>query len=727
MGEPIRLQKILATAGFGSRRGCEVFITEGRVSVDGAVVVELGAKADVESQSVELDGRKVAGPGKLSKSMRENDERVYYALNKPKGALCTNDDPAGRPVAVQMIPEKRRIFCVGRLDLDTEGLILLTNDGDLTNRLTHPRYGVPKTYLARVEGDMGPAQMRRLQTGMHLAEGRTQGAKVRVRRKEGRHCVLEITISEGMNRQVRRMLARVELKCRALKRIGIGPIKLGEMEPGEYRKLTTDELERLNIAISEAEQAGKAPKPERAAKPERDEKSDRFERSDRNEPKRDRADKNAFKKSERSNDVDDEDEEDLDEEFDDDDEDAFAAASKLVEKTGGKVAAAASTKRRVVDSDDDEEDEEELDMSGDDEELDIADTDDEEDAELLELERKDAEADSDDEEDDADDELDDLSTHEAVKAMDENRPWEKVAAKGGKAWADRGDTVHDPELVAAAAEHDREAARLLKEKMAGDSEGIREVRDRGVKSYQGDKRAKPSDRAPRAGRTSRPAFGDSPRPSYGSGGARGGSASSSSYEGRGASKPYEKRGGRDRDAKPVDGEQRPREYGTRGGHTPRPWEKTKVDGANRRPSYNKPRERDDRGGSSSGGGERKPWVKREGAGDSRGGDRPRTFSKPSGFDRGGDSRGGSSSGERKPWVKGAGDSRGVDRPRTFSKPGGYDRGGDRPRDSRERGARPEGGSSSRSRPWENARPQSGERSEGGGGGGVRPWEKKRED
>ncbi len=292
MGEPIRLQKILATAGFGSRRGCEAFITEGRVSVDGAVVVELGAKADIDSQSVELDGRKVAGPGKLSKSLRDSEDRVYYALNKPKGALCTNDDPAGRPIAVNMIQEKRRIFCVGRLDLDTEGLILLTNDGDLTNRLTHPRYGVPKTYLARVEGEMGPAQMRKLQTGMHLAEGRTQGAKVRVRRREGRHIVLEITISEGMNRQVRRMLARVELKCRSLKRIAIGPIKLGEMDAGEYRRLTADELARLHAAISEAEAASKAPRTERPARDdEEEERPARKEKPQRGVHTFDRADK----------------------------------------------------------------------------------------------------------------------------------------------------------------------------------------------------------------------------------------------------------------------------------------------------------------------------------------------------------------------------------------------------------------------------------------------------
>src|SRR5215831_19729244 len=173
--EPVRLQKLLAQAGFGSRRSCETFIVEGRVTVDGVVVRELGSKADPETQTVELDGQKVAGPGRLSKSIRDAEEKVYYMLNKPRGVLCTNEDPSGRPLAIQMIPERRRIFCVGRLDLDTEGLVLLTNDGELTNQLTHPRYGVEKTYIAKVDGLVTRDQVRKLESGVHLAEGRTQG------------------------------------------------------------------------------------------------------------------------------------------------------------------------------------------------------------------------------------------------------------------------------------------------------------------------------------------------------------------------------------------------------------------------------------------------------------------------------------------------------------------------------------------------------------------------
>src|SRR4051812_20147188 len=150
MSELIRLQKILAHAGCGSRRACETLIEEGRVTVDGAVIRQLGSKADPETQSIELDGQRVAGPGKKSKSIQDASDKVYYMLNKPRGVLSTNEDPSGRALAIQLVPEKRRIYCVGRLDLDTEGLLLLTNDGELTNQLTHPKYGVEKAYIAKV-------------------------------------------------------------------------------------------------------------------------------------------------------------------------------------------------------------------------------------------------------------------------------------------------------------------------------------------------------------------------------------------------------------------------------------------------------------------------------------------------------------------------------------------------------------------------------------------------
>jgi len=264
MGESIRLQKILANAGFGSRRSCEDFVLQGRVSVDGVVVVRLGSKADPDTQVVRLDEQRVAGPGKTANGIRDQGEKVYYILNKPIGVLCTNEDPAGRPLAVQLIPEKRRIYCVGRLDLDTEGLLLLTNDGELTHLLTHPSFGIEKTYLAKVDGMVQEKHIYKLTRGVHLAEGRTQGAKVRVRRSGRQASLLEITISEGLNRQVRRMLAAVDLNCRRLKRVRVGRINLGSLPTGAWRKLSAEEAERLrqdaeSVAAATADRSKVAP------------------------------------------------------------------------------------------------------------------------------------------------------------------------------------------------------------------------------------------------------------------------------------------------------------------------------------------------------------------------------------------------------------------------------------------------------------------------------------
>ena len=254
MGEPIRLQKILAYTGCGSRRACEKFIEEGRVTVDGVVVERLGSKADPDTQVVTLDGEKVSGPGRVSKSAREAGDKVYYMLSKPRGVLSTNEDPSGRPLAVQLVREKRRIFCVGRLDKDTEGLLLLTNDGELANQLTHPSFGVQKVYVAQVDGLVSRQQVAKLEHGVHLAEGRTRGARIRVRKRGGHSSVLEMTIFEGMNRQVRRMLAAVGLYCRRLKRVAVGPLRLGGLPDGASRLLTPDELRRLQAAIRTEEE-----------------------------------------------------------------------------------------------------------------------------------------------------------------------------------------------------------------------------------------------------------------------------------------------------------------------------------------------------------------------------------------------------------------------------------------------------------------------------------------
>jgi 23S rRNA pseudouridine2605 synthase len=232
---PQRLQKILAAAGIGSRRQCEELIKMGRVEVDKKVVTELGFKADPFRQKICVDGV----PIKL-------EPPVYYAVYKPDGVVCTNRDPAGRTRVIDLVPEsERRLFTVGRLDLHSEGLILVTNDGALAERLTHPRYGVPKTYLVQVAGEPTREVLLKLQKGVHLAEGIARVAKIRIRRKHKKSTILEMVLNEGRNREIRRIMARVGHKVYRLKRIAVGPIRLGKMKPGEARRLTPEEVAAL--------------------------------------------------------------------------------------------------------------------------------------------------------------------------------------------------------------------------------------------------------------------------------------------------------------------------------------------------------------------------------------------------------------------------------------------------------------------------------------------------
>jgi 23S rRNA pseudouridine2605 synthase len=258
---PIRLQKILARAGCGSRRACEVFISDGRVTVDGVVVTELGVRADPEIQEVRFDGEKVAGPGRLPAEVARRRDLVYCLLNKPAGVLCTTMDPAGRPVVGDLAPQYAHLHTVGRLDMDSGGLLLLTNDGDLTNLLTHPRYGVPKTYRARVDGEVRWDQVETLRRGVHLAEGKVRPREVIIVKRGRSGSELEITVGEGLNREVRRILAKVDLHCRALKRISMGSLALGDLEEGRHRLLTTQEVEELRksalrASSSESERSG---------------------------------------------------------------------------------------------------------------------------------------------------------------------------------------------------------------------------------------------------------------------------------------------------------------------------------------------------------------------------------------------------------------------------------------------------------------------------------------
>lgn len=234
--EPIRLQKLLARIGLGSRRAVEELIADGRVTVNGEVA-ELGNRADPDTDRIEVDGALIG----------VRPDTVWYLLNKPAGVVTTAADTHGRPVVVDLVPPEPRVFPVGRLDLDTEGLLLLTNDGEVTNRLTHPSYGVDKEYLAHVEGRPSRGALRRLREGVELDDGRTAPAKVSTVAPD----VVRLTIHEGRNRQVRRMCEAVGHPVRRLVRVRIGPISDRNLGPGEWRPLAVEEiiaLERAAVA-----------------------------------------------------------------------------------------------------------------------------------------------------------------------------------------------------------------------------------------------------------------------------------------------------------------------------------------------------------------------------------------------------------------------------------------------------------------------------------------------
>ncbi len=228
----MRLVKHLAHAGVASRRSAEKLIAAGRVSVDGEIVTD-PARAVQPGSRLTLDGRPLGGP----------EPRVLYALNKPVGVLSTARDTHGRPTVLDLVPaDGLRLYPVGRLDADSSGLILLTNDGELANRLTHPRFEVPKVYRAKVRrGPVSDRALRALRAGVQLADGRTAPARVRRLGAEE----IELTIHEGRNRQVRRMCDAVGHPVLALERIGFGPLRLGDLAPGASRRLGDPELQRL--------------------------------------------------------------------------------------------------------------------------------------------------------------------------------------------------------------------------------------------------------------------------------------------------------------------------------------------------------------------------------------------------------------------------------------------------------------------------------------------------
>ncbi len=245
----VRLQKVLAAAGIGSRRHCEEYIVEGRVTVDGKIVSELGARVDPAAQEIRLDGELI-----------RQERKRYYVLNKPPGYVCTNRDPAGRPLAVELVPSDRaRLFTVGRLDENSSGLILVTNDGALANRLAHPRFKVRRTYRVQVVGRPSADTLAALRKGMHFAEGCFKAMSVKRTGSQGKSTFLEIVMTEGQNREIRRMLARLGHKVIRLERIGFGSLWLGRLREGEFRPLKPDEIDKLRGLSDGHDGAGRAP------------------------------------------------------------------------------------------------------------------------------------------------------------------------------------------------------------------------------------------------------------------------------------------------------------------------------------------------------------------------------------------------------------------------------------------------------------------------------------
>jgi 23S rRNA pseudouridine2605 synthase len=231
--EGVRLQKILAQAGIASRRACEVLISEGRVEVNSEVVFEQGRRVDPERDVIRVDGARIPPPRR----------HRYLALHKPRGVVATMSDPEGRRTVADLAGIKNeRLFHVGRLDTDTEGLLILTNDGDFAHRLAHPSYQVPKTYIAEVAGVVNEQTIRRLRRGISLEDGPVRPTSVKIVSTAGDKTLLKITLQEGRNRIVRRTMEAVGHPVRRLSRIGIGPVRLGNLKVGEYRELTREEL-----------------------------------------------------------------------------------------------------------------------------------------------------------------------------------------------------------------------------------------------------------------------------------------------------------------------------------------------------------------------------------------------------------------------------------------------------------------------------------------------------
>jgi pseudouridine synthase len=239
-----RLQKLLSRAGVGSRRACEKLILDGHITVNNEPVMSLPVLVDPEIDRVSIDGKTVAV---------SPEGKIYAMLNKPKGVVCTASDELGRKTVLDLLPKgaiRERIFPVGRLDKDSQGLLLLTNDGELTKKLTHPSYGVERVYLTEVAGRVDGTLVENLLKGVWLAEGKAKASRVKIIKRGNARSVLEITLREGKNRQVRRMLAKLGLPVRKLTRIRMGPLVLKGIGVGRIRRLTPVEVATLKELVN---------------------------------------------------------------------------------------------------------------------------------------------------------------------------------------------------------------------------------------------------------------------------------------------------------------------------------------------------------------------------------------------------------------------------------------------------------------------------------------------
>jgi len=235
-----RLQKLLARAGIASRRESEKLIAAGRVSVNGKIVIALGTKADPETDTIALDGEPLSFA----------EPKHYLLLNKPADVLSTRHDPQGRATVMQLVPQRLRryLYPVGRLDMDAEGLLLLTNDGELAHALTHPSFEIPKTYLATVQGQVSRDELQALRAGVELKDGPAAADVAEIVELSGDSTVLSLTLHEGRKREVKRLCQAVGHRVIALQRVSLGPLELGQLQPGKYRALSAEEIEQLYAA-----------------------------------------------------------------------------------------------------------------------------------------------------------------------------------------------------------------------------------------------------------------------------------------------------------------------------------------------------------------------------------------------------------------------------------------------------------------------------------------------